>query len=103
MEKRSEKILLVVDSSVLFSYFMLSQKIRNLILNPKLLYTPDWTIHELNKYFDNKIAKSVEERGISREEIELIVLDVMSTVAPKVPYIDGARGYGSPIPITSIW
>lgn len=77
MEKRSEKILLIVDSSVLFSYFMLSQKIRNLILNPKVtLYTPDWAIYELNKYFD-KIAKRVEERGISREEIELIVLDVM--------------------------
>ena len=54
------------------------------------LYTPDWAIHELNKYFDNKIAKRVEKKGISREEIELIVLDVMQRliVVPKALYID---------------
>jgi len=91
MEKRSEKILLVVNSNILFSYFMLSQKIRNLILNSKVtLYTPDWAIHELNKYFDNKIAKRVEEKRISREEIELIVLDLMQRliVVPRALYID---------------
>ena len=91
MEKGSEKILLVVDSNILFSYFMLSRKIRNLVLNSKVtLYTPDWAIHELNKYFDSKIAKRVEEKGISGEEIELIVLDVMQRliVVPKALYTD---------------
>jgi len=91
MEKRSEKILLIVDSNILFSYFMLSRKIRYLMLNSKVtLYTPDWATHELNKYFDNKIAKRVEEKGISGEEIELIVLDVMQRliVVPKALYTD---------------
>ncbi|WP_456327085.1 PIN domain-containing protein [Archaeoglobus sp.] len=91
MEKGSEKILLVVDSSILFSYFMLSRKIRNIVLNSNVtLYTPDWAINELNKYFDNKIAKRVEKKGISREEIELIVLDLMQRliVVPKTLYID---------------
>ena len=95
MEKGSEKILLVVDSCILFSYFMLSRKIRNLILNSNVtLYTPDWAINELNKYFDNKIVKGVEEKGISREEIELIVLDLMQRliVVPKTLYIDELDG-----------
>jgi len=45
-------------------------------------------IHELNKYFNDKIAKRVEEKGISGEEIELIVLDVMQRliVVPKALY-----------------
>ena len=72
-----------------FSYFMLSQKIRNLMLSSKVTLQPDWAIHELNKYFNNKIAKRAEKR-ISREEIELIVLDVMQKLiaVPKALYID---------------
>ena len=91
MGKGGERILLIIDSNVLFSYFMLSQKTRNLILSPKVtLYTPDWTIHELNKYFGNKIAERAEKKGVSREELELIVLDVMRRliIVPKALYLD---------------
>jgi len=53
MEKRGERVFLLVDSNILFSYFMLSQKIRNLMLSSKVtLYTPDWAIHELNIVLD---------------------------------------------------
>jgi len=70
MEKRGERVFLIVDSNILFSYFMLSQKIRNLMLSSKvMLYTPDWAIHELNKYFNNKIAKRAEKKEVSREEL----------------------------------
>ncbi|WP_456327380.1 PIN domain-containing protein [Archaeoglobus sp.] len=91
MEKRSEKLLLVVDSSILFSYFMLSKKIRRIIQKtPIILYTPDWAIHELNKYFYGKIAKKVLEKGVSKEELEFIVLDLMERIiiVPKAIYQD---------------
>ncbi len=91
MEKRSERVLLVVDSNILFSYFVFSKKIENIILSSNVvLYTPDWAIYELNKYFSDRIAKRVEKKGMSKEELELIVLDVMQRliVVPKALYID---------------
>ena len=91
MEKRSERVFLVVNSNILFSYFVFSEKIENIILSSNvILYTPDWAIYELNKYFSDRIAKRVEKKGISKEELELIVLDVMQRliVIPKALYID---------------
>ena len=91
MENRSERVFLVVNSNILFSYFVFSEKIENIILSSNvILYTPDWAIYELNKYFSDRIAKRVEKKGISKEELELIVLDVMQRliVIPKALYID---------------
>ena len=92
MERGSKKVLLIVDSSsVLFSCFIFSEKIRNLMLNPKLvLYTPDWAIYELLKYFDEKIVKRVKKKGVSREELMLAVYDTIQKliVIPKELYIN---------------
>ena len=55
MEKRSERVFLVVDSNILFSYFVFSKKIENIILSSNVvLYTPDWAIYELLKRSSEK-------------------------------------------------
>jgi len=50
----------------------------------------DWTVYELNKYFYQKIFKRAERKGVSREELELVVLDMMRRliIVPKALYID---------------
>ena len=91
MERGSKKVFLIVDSNVLFSCFIFSEKIRNLMLNPKLvLYTPDWAIYELLKYFDKKIVERVKKKGVSREELMLVVYDTIQKliVIPKELYIN---------------
>ena len=47
MERGSKKVFLIVDSNVLFSCFIFSEKIRNLMLNPKLVLDTNVLIGDL--------------------------------------------------------
>ncbi len=91
MEKRSKKLFLIVDSNILFSYFLLSDRVRRLIESEDVVvYSPDWALYEINKYFGDVIVKKAEKKGISREELELLIMEAMEKiiVVPKAVYMD---------------
>ena len=91
MEERGKKLFLIVDSNILFSYFLLSDRVRRLINSKNVvIYSPDWALNEINMYFNDVIVKKAERKGVSKEELEMLILEVMEriVVVPKAVYME---------------
>ena len=75
-----EKIFLVVDTNILFSYFLVKGKVKEIIDNKAVvLYAPDWAKYELEKY-SNLIKAKAKLKNISEAEIDILLLELYKKV-----------------------